>query len=89
MPVLKYSSSGMLRSKIRSAPTFSFDMTSQAATVASIACCSGEAAPPLLMRFVKNLPPKRSSIRRSSGWNMMTSAMTPISRILLKIQLSV
>ena len=79
----------MLRSKIRSAPTFSFDMTSQAATVASIACCSGEATPPLLMRFVKNLPPKRSSIRRSSGWNMMTSAMTPISRILLKIQLSV
>ena len=43
-------------------------MTSQAAVRFDITCCSGEAAPPLLMRFVKNLPPALEI--RYIGWNM-------------------
>ena len=86
VPVLKYSSSDVLRSKISSTPTRSFDMISQALTVAVMAICSA-------LRFAMGsvngsmvLPPNRSSARRNSGWNIMTSAIKPNSRIFSRIQ---
>ena len=87
VPVLKYSSSDTLRSKMSSTPTRSLLMISQAETVASMVDSSTLFLLAGSTRFRKNFPPKRSIARRISGWKMTTSEMKPSSRILFKIQL--
>ena len=89
VPVLKYSSSGVSRSKISRTPTRSRDMISQACTVAEMALCSVVAPDSDESRWKCSCAPTRSSARRSSGWNTMMSAIAPTSRILLSSQFNV
>ena len=64
-------------------------MISQAETVARMASSISPRGDLPFKSSRTLLPPKRSSARRSSGWNMMTRAMTPSSRILLRPKWSI
>ena len=62
-------------------------MISQAVTVRAMDCSVALTAPFWLESTDMDFEPMRSRKRRSSGWNTMTSAMAPISRIFVNIKL--
>ena len=94
VPVRMISSRLLLRSNTISAPVRVSESCSAASQMATTAFCHTPRSEGSLRRRL-NIPaqlvfwPRRSSARRSSGWNSTTAAIKPICRKLLSTQRTV